>query len=224
MQTSRVWLSNILQRASSSLDWRKQISCSVARALRSFHYLRGCLNGEIRTILVMSLCATHLDYCAAVYSSLDSRASAMFRVALNACIRFIDNIPRFSSVSTYRARLGFLTTDNRRLYIALVLFFKIALNNFPPLLARTIKLVPQNALIRDRSSKSYRFQILLLRHKAFEFILFSIPLSPLRTLYLSILRRSLLSFHSKKVFYLTYLRFNFLYLFFPFFNIIHFFP
>lgn len=74
-------------------------------------------------------------------------------VAQNACVRFVENISKFESVSSYRSRLRFLSTDNRRLYFALLMFFKVAPSHFPSLLTPTIKLMPETAHGRGRSSE-----------------------------------------------------------------------
>lgn len=151
-------------------------------------------------MLVMSLCATHLEYCAAVYSSLDSWTSAMPRVALMHVL---------SSTT-------FLSFSAEYSYFALVLFFKIALNNSPPFSARTIKLVPRNSFRRGRSSKSFRYRIPQFRHKAFVHC-FLTSLSLLGTLFLTILKGSPPFFLSKKAFFFIYLQFNFPW-YFPLFS------
>lgn len=142
----RVWLE-------TSLCWSRQMSSSTARvyrSLRSFYFLRGSL-----------------DYCAAVLSSLDVRTSSMPKVSLNACIRFIADVPRYALVSTYRLRLGFLSSNNRRFYLALVLFFKVTVMRFPPKLVYTLGLQPETANKRGRSAKSWRFRLPLIRHRSF---------------------------------------------------------
>lgn len=96
----------------------------VYRSLRSSFELRPSLNTQTRTMLVHS-------HCAAVFSSLDVRTSSMPNVALNSCIRFIVNVPRYAFVIIYRFRPGFLSSNNRRFYFALVLFFKVAVMRFP---------------------------------------------------------------------------------------------
>lgn len=142
-------------------------SARVHRSLRSFYYLRGSLNTQIRAMLERSLCATHLDYCAAVFSFLDVRTSSMPKVAMNACISFIINIPRYASVTTYQMRLGFLSCKNQRLYFALVLFYKVGIMKFPPQLVHSMALQLETLHRRGRSSKSFRFRLPKFRHKSF---------------------------------------------------------
>ena len=92
-----------------SLSWSKQARVTtqkVMRSLRSIAHLRSCLNLSSRLMLARSVCAVHLDYCAAVFSGLDGGTSKMLQVSLNSCIRFICNLPWRSHVSEYRRRIG----------------------------------------------------------------------------------------------------------------------
>lgn len=151
-----------------SLSWRKQVARSVAkvyRALRSISHLRSALNQDARIFLVKSLCSVHLDYCSSAYAALDGRLSSSCQVSLNACIRFITNIPHFQHVSPYRRKLGFLSAVDRRRYFALVLFFKLVNSEFPPALYKTVKLIPHGSFRRGRSASVRNF-ILPLSHSS----------------------------------------------------------
>ena len=144
----------------SELNWRKQASSltgKVFRALRTLAFLRRSLDRQTRILVVRALCMTHLDYCAAVYSNLDVRTSTICQVALNACVRFICDVPRRSSVSVYRLKLGFLTASNRRLYFSLIILYKLIYNRFPPLLLDTVSLKPHTMNRVGRSAKSLKF-------------------------------------------------------------------
>lgn len=72
----------------------------------------------------LSVYATHLGCCAAVFSYFDTRTADMPRVAPNAGIWFIINIPRFAFLSTYCLRLGFCS-ESWRQYFSLVLFLRL---------------------------------------------------------------------------------------------------
>lgn len=145
-----------------SLDWRRQVNLvtsKVFRALRSLSYLRRALDVQTRKLLVRSLCTVHLDYCSAVYSTLDARTAMPLNTSLNACVRFIVNVPRFLSVSPFRKNLGFLSTANRRLYFALIILFKLITSNFPPSLSHTVSLVPHSINRVGRSTNKIKFII-----------------------------------------------------------------
>ena len=124
-----------------TLSWRPHGRFSTAkvyRALRSLSYLRRCLDGNTRRLLVCSLCTLHLDYCSSAFSLLDARTASPLQVSLNACIRFITDVPRFHSVSPYRRKLRFLSTFNRCLLFSLTILFKLLHSQFPPSLYLTI--------------------------------------------------------------------------------------
>ena len=149
-----------------SLNWRKHIACVISkvfRALSSLAYLRRSLDVKTRSVLVRALCSVHLDYCSAVYSSLNVRISTPLTVSLNACIRFITNIPKFHSVSPFRHNLGFLTTKSRRLFFALVIFFQLINYHFPRLLYNTVLPIPHSRHRVSRSANQTKFILPLAR-------------------------------------------------------------
>lgn len=144
----------------AELNWRRHaanLTSKVFRALRSLSYLRRSLNRETRILVVRALCLTHLDYCSAVLPFADVRTSARCQVALNACVRFIVNVPKFANVSPFRLKLGFMSAANRRLYFSLIVMFKLVVAQFPPILLDTVSLIPHSFNRVGRSVKSIRF-------------------------------------------------------------------
>ena len=62
-------------------------------------------------MLIQSLYCVHLDYCASILAAIDVYTCAILRVSLNACVRFIANIPPRSSVTNFRRSLGFMSAS-----------------------------------------------------------------------------------------------------------------
>lgn len=143
------------------------VTMKVYRSSRNFYYLRGSLNADIRVMLVRSLCAMHLDYCASVFSSLNARISSMPKVALNAWIRLIKNVSRFSSMSSHRLILEFLSCENRWQYFVLVMFYKVTVMRFLPLLSKTLSHEPETTHRRGRSTNSFKFRVLQYKFRKF---------------------------------------------------------
>lgn len=114
--------------------------------------LRRSPNAPTRKLMVRSLCCTHLDYCSAVFSNVDVCTSSMYQVTLNVCVRFVCNVLPRASVFPYCASIGFMSASSRRSYFALITLFKLVRFQSPPLLARTIDLVPNSFFRRGRSA------------------------------------------------------------------------
>lgn len=153
-----------------TLSWRKQARATtqkVLHSLRSIAHLRSSLTEATRLLLVRSLAAVHLDYCAAVLSVCDAETSRMLQVSLNSCVRYICNLSWRSHVSESRRRIGFLTAEARRKYLSLVLFFKVAYLRHPAALVETLSLTPGTVFRRGRSSAANRFVLPAVRHGSF---------------------------------------------------------
>ena len=104
----------------------RAVTRKVMHSLRSITHLRSSLTVPVKLMLTKSLAAVHLDYCAGIFSGLDSSASRQLQVLLNSCVRFITNLPWRSHVTESRRRLGFLTADARRKFLSLVMLYQVA--------------------------------------------------------------------------------------------------
>ena len=85
-----------------TLSWQRQARLLTSRAygaLRNLAHFKRALSFDVRTMLVRSLSAVHLDYCSMVFSGADARTSHMLQVAQNACTRFVLDIPWSQHVS-----------------------------------------------------------------------------------------------------------------------------
>lgn len=79
-----------------TFSWNRQarsMTSKVMLALRSIAHLRSSLDLQARQLLVRSLAAVHLDYCASLLNVIGSANSRILQVSLNSCVRFICKLP-----------------------------------------------------------------------------------------------------------------------------------
>ncbi|KAL7288539.1 hypothetical protein TKK_0017282 [Trichogramma kaykai] len=129
----------------STLNWDSHISSissKVHYSLYSLRYHRHSLSCHLRQRLVQALILPHLDYAAAVLTSLMVEQELRLQRLQNACIRFIyGNIPKTAHVTPYRLALGWLSVKRRRDQLMILQARKIIISNTPSCLATRFRLL-----------------------------------------------------------------------------------
>ncbi|CAB0040082.1 unnamed protein product [Trichogramma brassicae] len=129
----------------STLNWDSHISSISSKihySLYSLRYHRNSLTRHLRQRLVQALILPHLDYAAAVLTSLTVEQELRLQRLQNACIRFIyGNIPRTEHVTPYRLALGWLSVKRRRDQLMVLQARKIIISNTPSCLATRFTLL-----------------------------------------------------------------------------------
>ncbi|KAL7290759.1 hypothetical protein TKK_0015507 [Trichogramma kaykai] len=129
----------------STLNWDSHISSissKVHYTLYSLCYHRHSLSRHLRQRLVQALILPHLDYAAAVLTSLTVEQELRLQRLQNACIWFIyGNIPRTAHVTPYRLALGWLSIKRRRDQLMVLQARKIIISNTPSCLATHFRLL-----------------------------------------------------------------------------------
>ena len=103
----------------SNFSWNKHVlhvSRCVHQALYKLKFNKNSLSTELRIKLITTLVIPHIDYCCLVYHGLSSELNVKLQRLVNCCIRFIFNLRRDEHITPFRHRLGWLSTENRRLY------------------------------------------------------------------------------------------------------------
>ena len=121
----------------STLSWEpqvNQITMKVNRALFGLRLIKPCTTQTLRKRLVESLIVPHLDYCSVVYLNASMSLRARLQRLSNAGVRYIFGVSRDTRITPYRSQLGWLRTDSRRSYFALLVMYKVVRMREPKIL------------------------------------------------------------------------------------------
>jgi hypothetical protein len=118
--------------------------------LRQLYHFNNILPVETKKKLIQSLVFPYFDYGDLVFFHMKGVLEAKLEVAQNNCIRFIFNLRRFDSISTYRTRLGFLKPKLRRKMRMSVLLYKIFGSEAPAYLRNILVLLDSVHDTRNR--------------------------------------------------------------------------
>lgn len=121
----------------STLSWRPQVdqvTSKVNRALFGLRFIKPCTTQTLRRRLVESLIVPHLDYCSVVYLNATMALRARLQRLSNAGVRYIFGVSRDTRITPYRSQLGWLRTDSRRCYFALLVMYKVVRMREPKIL------------------------------------------------------------------------------------------
>lgn len=116
-----------------NLSWNEQINYVCKRSMRVLAQLK--MNNEafsvkIKIKLVTALILPIFDYCAAIYTNITEKQQCKLQRKLNACVRFIFKISRFTHITPYYRRLGWLTLKTRRsFFLSCLLYRAVRLNH-----------------------------------------------------------------------------------------------
>ena len=101
--------------------------------LTKLRNLRHYLSQEIKIMLVKCFIISRLDYCNSLYACTPQYLLNKLKKVLNACIRFIFNLPLYSRISLlpYYKECHILPIDYRIRYKLCLIVFKI-LNDIAP--------------------------------------------------------------------------------------------
>ena len=101
------------------------VSKKVNRVLYTLRFIRQCTNEDLRIKLIQALVVPHLDYCSVVYLDCSTNLKDRIQSLSNICLRYIYGVGRDTHITPYRDKLGWLTTNNRRLYFTSIIIYKI---------------------------------------------------------------------------------------------------
>ena len=103
--TSVKYLGLILQ---DDLGWTSHVSrtsTKVFTTIKRLQWRRGSLSQAHRRRLITALAIPHVRYAAAVFTDMPPELQRRMQHLLNACVRFIKPVPRFTPVSPTRKSL-----------------------------------------------------------------------------------------------------------------------
>ena len=126
----------------NTLSWKPQIDLitkNVNRALFGLRFIKSCTTQNLRKRLVESLIVPHLDYCSVVYHNASMSLRARLQRLSNAGVRYIFGVSRDTRITPYRSQLGWLRTDSRRSYFALLVMYKVVRLREPRILTLLFK-------------------------------------------------------------------------------------
>jgi len=121
--------------------------------LKKLGGIKRCLSVEIRLTLVKSYVISRLDYCNALYANLPKVHLRKLQSVLNACIRFIYNLPVGSCVESFSKLAHILPVESRILYKLCTIVFKILNGTAPHYLQNKVSFrIPPDTGINLRST------------------------------------------------------------------------
>ena len=96
----------------------KRVNC----AIYSLNFFRQFTSFELHKRLVSAIALSHLDYCSIVYSNISGDLKEKLHRAQNKCIRYVTGLRRDAHVTPARRQLGWLTTDMRMYFSAIIIY------------------------------------------------------------------------------------------------------
>ena len=112
----------------SKLSWEPHISLiskKVNRILYTLRFIRHCTTETLRMKLVQALVVPHLDYCSVVYLDCPKKLKERIQRLSNSCLRYVFGVRKDVHVTPYREKIGWLSSNHRRLYFIAILMYKI---------------------------------------------------------------------------------------------------
>lgn len=99
------------------------------------HCFRRSTTRELRKHLIETLLFPIIDYCSLVYCDLSGEHDTTIQRVLNTGVRYVCGVDKWSHITSYRRRLGWLTAPGRRSYFAACLLYKIFATGTPAYLS-----------------------------------------------------------------------------------------
>ena len=121
----------------STLSWGSHINSitkKVNRAIFGLRFIRHCTMHKLRQRLVKSPIMPHLDYCSVVYLDGPLYLRSRLQRLANERDRYIFGLARNVRISPFRRKLGWMRTDLRREFFALLAMNRIVRMGEPPFL------------------------------------------------------------------------------------------
>jgi len=121
--------------------------------LKKLGGIKRCLRAETRLTLVKSYVISRLDFCNALYANLPKVYLNKLQRVLNACVRFIYNIPIGADVEPYCKSSHILPVQSRITYKLCTIVFKILHGTAPQYLQNKVCFrIPPDTGIHLRST------------------------------------------------------------------------
>ena len=121
----------------NALSWEAQVNRvtkKVNKALYGLRFIKPCATQLLRKHLVESTVIPHLDYCSLVYHDTSFTIRKRLQRLANEGIRYIFGIRRDTHITLYRRQLGWMRSDSRGEYFALLILSRIFRMREPPIL------------------------------------------------------------------------------------------
>lgn len=118
----------------SDLSWNRQISqisTNIHHALYRLKFRGSSLPSPIKLLLVNSLLIPHFDYACLVFNDVPAYLDTKLQRLQNIALRFVYNLRRDASLTSFRQKAKWLTTRDRRMYFLGSLTYQI-LNTSSP--------------------------------------------------------------------------------------------
>ena len=106
----------------------------VNEALYGLRFIKHCTTQSLWKRLVESLVIPHLDYCSVVYHGASFSLRKRLQRLANEGIIYIFGLRRDTHITPYRRQLGWMRSDPRRKYFALLILYRIVRMSEPPIL------------------------------------------------------------------------------------------
>ena len=129
----------------NNLNWTEHIngiSKNIYNCLRRLRSFDRALSLEIRARLISAIVIPYLDYCCLLFLDNTAELDSVLQRVLNACIRFIFKLRKFTRITPYLTRLGWLDIRNRRLYFLGSLIYQIKASQITPYLFHKLDMRP----------------------------------------------------------------------------------
>lgn len=118
----------------SALSWRDHVGHISNRVYKILYQLRRdshIFPTNIRIHLIKTLILPHFDYGCLVYNDLSGELNLKLERVLNACVRFIFDVPIFEHITPFYHRLGWMRLETRRSYILGTFLYNLFKNKSP---------------------------------------------------------------------------------------------
>ena len=136
-------------------DMMNQVCSSGFYQLNKLKNLRTTLEVEDKLTLVKSLILSRIDYCSFLYCACKQKQIKKLQKLLNASIRFIFDLRRSASVSSYMAKCHILPVRWRIKYKLCYYVFKIIRGEAPKYLSELFhRQIPNRMNLRSESDKT----------------------------------------------------------------------
>ena len=125
----------------NDLSWANQvddISKKVFGSLRRFRSFDRALSLDVRICLISAMVTPYIDYCCLLHLDNTTVLDLILQRAFNACIRFIFKLRKYTHITPYLTRLGWLNIRKRRFYFLGSLIYQIKATQKPLCLISSI--------------------------------------------------------------------------------------
>ena len=126
----------------STFSWGPYIKHSTKKVNRVFfrlRFIRPNTTLTLRKRSIETLIMAHLDYCTIVYLDAPQHLRVRLQRLANDRVRYNFGLEREARSSSFRKRLGWMSTDMRREYFALLTMYRIIRMGEPPMLLPLFK-------------------------------------------------------------------------------------